>query len=136
YDTFSTGHKDVQLPLPTSGQNWPYSIFGPTKDAHALISSRFRGSVIDTQFFELDSGFHYTGKRWSAKTPVDARIDDLVLSPNGDRFAWYFTFTRESRLLRMLHRFIPGITAPSEVATQLWTSDLHGNNMRRVASEV
>jgi hypothetical protein len=126
-----TKPKDVRvIPLPALPTNHTASPFvqplllGVTKPGHALVITSDLGKATDILCTDLRmDGSTPVVDNFTIHPPNGARVDEIVLSAQGNRLAWRLHFLRTS----------PSENGSKPTATvELWVSNLDGSDMRQV----
>jgi hypothetical protein len=69
---------------------------------------------------------------WHARSPTGQEIEDVDISPNGDRIAMFCNETYVSPLLALLHRWLPRVPATPKPCLGLWVTRLDGSDAHEI----
>ncbi len=84
--------------------------------------------------FRLPSG--EAGRKITVRLPKPAFIQQIALSPSGDRLAWLLWHDQTpGRFQRFLHRWFSSVKLDSKQIIELWISRTDGSNMHEIGQQ-
>jgi hypothetical protein len=105
---------------------------GFTPPRHALMADWYPGQIVDILVYDFDLDKPAAlPRQFTLKRPADSRIDELHLSPNGDRIAWLLYCEHSPFIARYFGRWMPR----PDSTVELWVSRLDGTGTRLVGSQ-
>lgn len=129
-----------QIPILTdglpsiSGPAFPSFILGFDPRGRMISTTLRPGQEVAVWFAAFVLQANVKAQTWCIMPPADSVVEELTLSPQGDRLLWKLRFRRISTYQRLMTR-IPGIPRPAPaVSDELWVSGLDGKDLRPIGA--
>jgi hypothetical protein len=139
---FDLKSKCVSRTVPVDDGAYSYSAIGWSSDWVVASGDRIflvdilrhrsgKPSWIYVVEYKLDVNLHEV-RNWAPASPIGTIVEEVKISPAGDRLAWLVRRDCTSPWDALLARFAPNWSTGPVTGQELWVSSIEGNNMRKI----